>query len=264
MRKNAIQAAVAVAALAGISTSAHAALTFNELMYDAPGSNPNKRFFEVKSSVGVESLANVSILAIEGDGTAGRGGVDFATSFGNVSTGTNGLALLRDGTAVLEPAPDPATTVVVDAYAYNENTTVTYLLVSGFTGTAGTTDIDADDDGVADSTPWTAVLDAVGFRDAATDPLYAAQFGGVDYNEADAPYSGADIFGFLRDDTGTRHTFRVTSPDADGPFTVDLSPTLPTGYTLTPGSANNAVPEPASLALLALGGLGLVARRRRA
>jgi hypothetical protein len=255
--------AVGFTAFAG--TAAHGAIVFNELMYDAPGTNPNKRFFELKSTTGgVESLAGLSILAIEGDGTAGRGGVDFAYSFGAVSTGNNGLALLRDGVAVLEPAPDAATTVVIDAYTYNENTTVSYLLVSGFTGTAGTTDIDSDDDGTADSTlPWTAVLDAVGFRDVATDPLYAAQFGGIEYNEADAPYNTADIFGFLRDDTNTAHSFRVTSADADGPFTVDLSPTLPVGYTLTPGSANAAVPEPTALASVALGGVVLLARRRR-
>jgi hypothetical protein len=249
--------------LAALSGAAHGAIQFNEIMYDAPGANPTKRFFEVRSTTGgAESLADVSLIAIEGDGTTIKGLVDFATSFGNVSTGSNGLALIRDGAVVLEPAPDPATTVVVDAYTYNENTSVTYLLVSGFTGTVGTTDIDSDDDGTADGTfPWTAVLDAVAFRDAATDTLYAAQLGGVDYNEADAPYSGADIFGFLRDDSGNRHTFRAAG-DVDGPYTVDISPTLPVGYTLTPGSANNPVPEPTSLGLALAGGMLLLRRTR--
>lgn len=248
-------------ALAG---AVHGAVVFNEVMYDAPSTNPDKRFFEVKSTTGgAESLADLSILAIEGDGTTIRGRVDFFTSFGNVSTGSNGLALLRDGATVLEPAPDAATTVVVDPYSYNENSTVTYLLVSGFTGAVGT-DIDSDDDGTADGTfPWTAVLDAVGFRDTATDALYAAQLGGIDYDESAAPYDGASIFGFLRDDTDARHSFRVTSPDADGPFTVDISPTLPVGYMLTPGSANAPIPEPGSLALLGVGALGLLRRRQR-
>lgn len=249
---------------------ARAAITFNEVMYDAPGGNPDHRFFEFRSSTGgAESLAGLTLIAIEGDGTATEpmgvaGTIDFVLPLGNVSTGTNGLALLRDGATVLQPAPHPDTTIITNAYAYNENTSVTYLLVSGFTGTEAVSDIDTNNDGVAETTYWTSVLDAVGFRDASTDFLYGAQYGGLDYNEADAPYNATDIFGFLRDPEGNPHAFRVAGAAFEGPFTVNASGTLPLGYELTPGNANTPVPEPASLALLAAGGLLAMRRRARA
>lgn len=264
MQSGMFRAGVLGAALMAFAGTAQATLVFNEMLFDPPAADPTKRFFEIRSTTDtVESLADVSILAIEGDGNAGRGAVEFAFSFGSLSTGANGLALLRDGAIVFQPAPEAATTVVVEPYAYKETTTVTYLLVRGFTGAAESTDIDSNNDGIADGLlPWTEVLDAVGFRDDASEPLYAAQFGGEEFSEADAPYNGADIYGFVRGNSGTRHTFRAAGPST-GPFLVDLSPTLPMGYTLTPGSANAHMPEPGSLALLSIGSLALLRRGRR-
>lgn len=258
--------AAGMAAVLGFSAASDAAIQFNELMYDAPGGNPGKRFFEFRSTTGaVESLSGLTLLAIDGDGGA-AGVIDLAESLGSGATGTNGLALFRDSTTVLQPAPDPATTVISDAYAYNENSTVTYLLVSGFTG-AVTDDIDTDNDGAIDNTPWTSVLDAAGFRDTTTDKLYAGLLGGVDYDESDAPFDGADVDGVLRDSTGALHPFHALadpndSDTSDGPFFADISPTLPAGYPLTPGSENPSVPEPVALSILAVGGGMMLLRRR--
>jgi predicted extracellular nuclease len=51
-----------------------------------------------------------------------------------------------------------------------ENGTITLLLVEGFTGSVGD-DIDGDDNGVIDFTPWTRVVDAVAVNDGGSGDL---------------------------------------------------------------------------------------------
>ena len=79
--------------------------------------------------------------------------------------------------------------LVVDVNLEN-NDTVTYLLVEGVAGTEGD-DLDADDDGVLDTVPWSVVADAVGSVDDsdAEGAAYAAQLGFVDLDvgAADRP-----------------------------------------------------------------------------
>jgi predicted extracellular nuclease len=54
-----------------------------------------------------------------------------------------------------------------------ENGTQTVLLVTGFSSTAGT-DLDTNNDGVFDSTPWTAIIDSVAVTDGgASDRTYS-------------------------------------------------------------------------------------------
>lgn len=55
-----------------------------------------------------------------------------------------------------------------------ENGSITLLLVSGFIGAVGN-DIDTNNDGVIDVTPWTAIVDDVGVSDGgATDRVYSS------------------------------------------------------------------------------------------
>lgn len=51
-----------------------------------------------------------------------------------------------------------------------EKGTVTFLLVKDFTGTVGD-DLDDDDDGLLDTTPWSAIVDAVATAQTAVIPL---------------------------------------------------------------------------------------------
>eukprot|EP00968_Pinguiococcus_pyrenoidosus_P003297 scaffold196_cov308-Pinguiococcus_pyrenoidosus.AAC.1 len=63
----------------------------------------------------------------------------------------------------------------------------TYLLVSSFTGTAGVTDLDTDNDGVADDLSTIGdVYDAIGVPISDDTLLYAAALNGTDL-----PYAGA-------------------------------------------------------------------------
>jgi len=63
-----------------------------------------------------------------------------------------------------------------------ENGTLTLLLVENFTGSAGN-DLDTNDDGAFDTTPWTQVVDAVAVHDGgATDVTYGVPALGVSYD----------------------------------------------------------------------------------
>jgi hypothetical protein len=250
----------AAAALALLPAVARAEVKINEFQFDAPGTNPDKRFFEFKSSTGgVEGLSGLTLLAIDGDGGA-AGDVDFIHSFGATdATGANGLALLRDGATVMSPPPAVGTTVITDAYTYNENTTVTYLLVNGYTGGAVGTDLDADNNGVLDSTPWTSVLSAYAFTDAAADKLYAAALGGTQYDEATV---GGDLGGVVVLPDGTPVGIFTAGDNATGYTVVRSTSPLPANYALTPGGDNPAVPEPAAMSLIALAAVALTGGRR--
>jgi hypothetical protein len=79
-----------------------------------------------------------------------------------------------------------------------------------------------------------------------------------------ATFSSAALDAFLAADTNNSVTFILVAPtDANADFTIASKEATGTGIfapTLTVGAA---VPEPASLGILALGGVALLARRRK-
>lgn len=103
-----------------------------------------------------------TFLEIEGDSGASAGTIDEVISLG--TTDANGLYLVN---------------LPVNAI---ENGSITLLLVSNFTGAFGV-DLDADDDGVFDSTPWDAIVDAIAINDGgASDLAYGVPVLGVSYD----------------------------------------------------------------------------------
>ena len=103
-----------------------------------------------------------TILEIEGDSTSATGTVDEVIAVG--TTDANGFWL-----------GDLAANSL-------ENGTLSLLLVENFTGTAGD-DLDTDDDGVLDVTPWTAIADAVSVNDGgAGDLTYGVPALGPNYD----------------------------------------------------------------------------------
>jgi predicted extracellular nuclease len=107
--------------------------------------------------------SHLTILEIEGDfsGTA-TGTVDEVIACG--TTDANGFYLVNLAANALE------------------NGTITLLLVENFTGALGN-DLDTNDDGVFDTTPWTRIVDAVAVHDGgASDLTYGAPVLGVSYD----------------------------------------------------------------------------------
>jgi predicted extracellular nuclease len=106
-------------------------------------------------------LSGFAILEIEGDAPA-VGTIDEVIQLG--TTDAAGLYL----------ASLPANAL--------ENGTLTLLLVEGFNGTLGT-DLDTDDDGVLDTTPFAEIVDAVAVDDGgAGDVTYSAAVLGPNYD----------------------------------------------------------------------------------
>ncbi len=87
---------------------------------------------------------NYTLLEIEGDSEAAIGTIDEVITLG--TTDTNGLYLAD---------------LLANTF---ENGTLSFLLVKDFTGLSGD-DLDTDNDGVLDVTPWSSMIDSVAVND---------------------------------------------------------------------------------------------------
>ncbi|HSK53826.1 MAG TPA: ExeM/NucH family extracellular endonuclease [Jiangellales bacterium] len=140
----------------------------NEFVANHVGTDTNE-FIEVKGSPDTDYSA-YSVLQIEGDGT-GAGIVDSVHVVGT----TNATGHWTTG-------------FLANAL---ENGTLTLLLVEAFTGAVGT-DLDTNDDGTLDVTPWSAVADTVAVSDGGagdltySDTVLAPGFGGSSFTPGGA------------------------------------------------------------------------------
>lgn len=240
--------------LAGLLTFAGSAVTaapiFSQIFINVPGTDDGYEFIELRGTPG-ESLGSYTIVIIEGDGTA-AGTIDQAIALTGQSVGSNGFFLLRDSSSTtLTPAVPAATNVfVATALAGStdiENGSNTYLLVTGFSGST-TTDLDADDNGTLDSTPWASVASAVSLIENDTPGPnigYADDFGGTLFGP-NAGYN-ADLLWW----TGSAWAGSDVLGTIPGPFTVDGTRTsIPAagGNTLTPGAGGPFLDAPSSVA----------------
>jgi hypothetical protein len=124
----------------------------NEFVINHAGTDFNE-YVEVRGAPNTDYF-NLWVLALEGDLEANRGTVDAAVRLG--TSDARGL--------------------VTTGYLTNrlENGTITLLLVRNFTG-AESTDLDTDDNGTLDVTPWDELLDGVAVTDGHTgDRVYAS------------------------------------------------------------------------------------------
>lgn len=226
----------AVAAF-GFANNAQA-LSINEIRIDDDSTDTDE-YFELVGNAG-ESLNNVYYLVI-GDGNTGSGTIEYALDLTGNTVASDGFFLAGQSTLGTDVTFTDTLDLIEDPNFENSDN-VTHVLVTGFTGASGD-DLDTNDDGTLDSTPWTTVLDAVGLVETvgSGEQVYGTALGGVDIGP-NGTFVPAHVF--RTGDAGT--SFAI------GDFT---------GSNDTPGVTN--IPEPASLALLGLGGLSLMGRGRR-
>lgn len=239
---------ISACALASFSAVGFAqANLLNEFEPNPAGGDPSTQIIELKGTPGTSF--DLWIVSVENDGFNGT--VD---SFDNV-TGT------YDSSGLAAPIIDDL-----------ENPSNTLILTDSFTGSTST-DIDPNDDGsVLDLSTFGTILDAVGVSDAAGDDasLYGAALGGTDilFNGEFEPL-------FVFRDSLTDVWYQGVTADFGAPteriaiFAADAGPEIsPSAFTpdassATLGSVNPTIPEPASLALIGIGGLTVLGRRRR-
>jgi len=140
----------------------------NEFVFNHTGTDTNE-FIEIFGDPNTD-YSSLTILEIEGDGS-GAGTVDGVFPVGT----TNADGFWTTGFLNNEI----------------ENGTVTLLLVEGFTGSAED-DLDTDNDGALDATPWTRIVDDVAVTDGgSSDHTYATVtltrgFDGISYTPGGA------------------------------------------------------------------------------
>jgi hypothetical protein len=180
-----------VAAIAGASIANAGASAFvTEFMFNPGGADGGFEYVEIQGTPGA-TFTGLYILSIEGDlgATGGVGAIDQKIAVPSVTIGSNGLALIRQGSVPFTNAPDAATTVVTQTWTPDiENGTNTYALVqSANPFFVGLTDLDTNDDGTIDDVnvlSGLTVLGAFGAFDGNNengDKAYGVQLGGIDF-----------------------------------------------------------------------------------
>ena len=121
----------------------------SEIRADQP-SGATEEWLEIGGAPGM-SLMGVTLIVI-GDNSSGGGVVEEVTPLSGHVLGATGTFVIAEPTFTLG-TPDLQTSL-----NFEDDQNSTYMLVRDFTGSDGQ-DLDADNDGVLDATPWSAVVD---------------------------------------------------------------------------------------------------------
>jgi hypothetical protein len=136
------------------------AVVINEVRIDQPSTDDDE-YFELSGSPGT-SLDGLTYLVI-GDGTGGSGVIEAVVDLSGETIPGSGFFTVAESTFTL------GTVNLVASLNFENSDNVTHLLVAGFSG-AGGDDLDTDDDGTLDVTPWASVVDLIALVEEANPP----------------------------------------------------------------------------------------------
>ena len=222
-------------------------VVINEIRTGQPG-NDNQDYWELAGTP-FEPISGLTYLVLNNGPGPARGVMEY----GFVLSGTidyAGYYLAANGATFHFQYPFQYGSGIINGdYVYgftlSDTHNVTHIVVDGFSCNGNNcaigTDLDTNDDGILDYTPWSSVLDSVSII--------------VDPNAL----SGQPYYGPVVVPSGPSpltHLYRY--PNQTGPWQVGSYDGLPNGYLDTPGVANRAIPEPAAASLLLLRRVRLV------
>ncbi|MGA1488533.1 MAG: proprotein convertase P-domain-containing protein [Planctomycetota bacterium] len=173
------------------------AQVINEIRIDQPGSD-NDEYFELFGPAGT-SLNGLTYLVI-GDSSAGSGSIEAVVNLAGQSIPGSGFFVAAESTFTLT---NPNLTTSLN---FENSDNVTHLLVEGFTGANGD-DLDTNDDGVLDVTPWTSILDSVSLVETTNVPADGEWYYGASQVGPDGVFVPA-------------HSYRF--PDGTGAFEIGI------------------------------------------
>jgi len=136
-------------------------VTINEIRIDQTSTDDDE-YFELSGPAG-SSLAGLTYVVI-GDGSTGSGTVEAAVSLFGQSIPLTGLFVAAEATFSIGLA-DFTTDL-----PFENSDNVTHMLIDGFIGAVGD-DLDTDDDGNLDSTPWASIVDSIALLEDPLDPI---------------------------------------------------------------------------------------------
>ncbi len=216
------------ACLAAFASLASGQILINEIRTDNTGTDTDE-YFELVGPANTPLTGYTYVVLGDGSSSSNSGGCSgVIESFADLSS----FSIQADGYFA---ARNSAATPVLTGYdasialAFENTDNVTHLLVTGFTGSL-TQDLDTNDDGVLDVTPWTSIVDSIGLSK------------GTAYN---CPVSGAN--------EEYLYTPNVVGPD--GSFVPGMVRRCSTGLVIgpfgsltidTPGAVNNCTVAVAS------------------
>ncbi|MHC5115151.1 MAG: right-handed parallel beta-helix repeat-containing protein [Planctomycetota bacterium] len=167
-------------------------IQINEIRTNHNGPDVDE-YFELLGGVGA-SLDGLTYIVIgdDPDGIGGSGWVEAVIDLTGLALDGEGFFLAAEATFTLGVAD------LTTDLNFENNDNVTHVLVSDFTG-ALNDDLDLDNDGILDVTPWTVVLDAVSIIDPNPgNHFYFEQLGGAGIGPQ-GPFSPGHVFRCIPD-----------------------------------------------------------------
>ena len=149
-----------------------AQVSISEIRIDQPGTD-NDEYFELAGTAGTD-LSALTYLVI-GDGAGGSGTIEAVVDLTGSTVPGGGFFVAAEASFTLGTADLTAN------LNFENSDNVTHLLVSDFAGSNGD-DLDTNDDGILDSTPWSGLADCIGLVESAGsgDLIYCADTVGPD------------------------------------------------------------------------------------
>lgn len=194
----------------GVVATDPAFVAINEVRIDQTGDDADE-YFELFGYAGM-SLDGLSYIVI-GDGTGGDGVVEAVVDLSGYSLDSNGFFVVAESTFGIGVAD------LIASLNFENGDNVTHMLVRDFTGSNGQ-DLDTDDDGALDATPWSEIVDSVAL---VVDPDGGDEF----YGDTQVGPDGTFVPG---------HVFR--SPDGYGDWQIGPFNPAAVDAKDTPGEAN--------------------------
>lgn len=175
-------------------------VVINEVRIDQEGDDDDE-YFELEGAAGT-SLTGLWYVAIGSSGASNDnyGVIESVTDLTGQSIPADGYFLAAEGTFSLRPRSEVDLTTTLD---FQNGVSVTHVLVTNFTG-SDNDDLDTDDDGTLDVTPWDDVVHAVGLVDEPGTSGVVAYYGealGFDNVGPDGAFVPAHVY--RNESTGT-------------------------------------------------------------